>query len=179
MSQIPERDTADPANQIEETVQSLAEVHARHERNIGALQKTAIIVTRALGRPAVVVSILLLIVAWIAGNLFIARLGGASVDRFPFPDLALFATVCAFITTLLILTTQRHDEDVARRRDQLTLHMAVLTEKKIAKVIDLLEEQRRDNPALPSREDPQAEEMAEPASPSESLERIEASSLKR
>ncbi|WP_267389737.1 hypothetical protein [Sphingomonas sp. GC_Shp_3] len=62
---------------------------------------------------------------------------------------------------LLILTTQRHGEELAESRAQLTLHIAMLSERKIAKVIELLEEQRRDNLMLPSRVDHEAAEMAQ------------------
>jgi uncharacterized membrane protein len=178
MSEQDDRRGADPGNQLEETVQSLADIHEEHEREVGSIQKLANGVTRALGQPVAVFSVLMLIVAWIVGNVLETRSHGLAIDRFPFPDLALFATVSAFLATLLILTTQRHEQDVARRRDQLTLHMAVLTEKKIAKVIELLEEQRRDSAVLPSREDTQADEMAQPANPAVSLEKIEQTSLK-
>ena len=71
--------------------------------------------------------------------------------------------VGALLVALLILTTQRHEEELAESRAQLTLHIATLSERKIAKVIELLEEQRRDNPLLPSRIDDEATEMAQPA----------------
>ena len=171
-------DSAPPSTDpVEETVQRLAQVHETRARAVGPIQKIANRVTSALGRPAAVVSILAIIVVWIAGNALAAALGRGAVDRFPFPDLGLFATVCAFLVTLLIFTTQRHEQEVSRRRDQLTLHMAVLTEKKIAKVIALLEEQRRDNPLLRPRDDAEAESLARPADPGESLDQIEASSL--
>ena len=73
------------------------------------------------------------------------------------------ATISALLVALLILTTQRHDEELAESRAQLTLHIAMLSERKIAKIIALLEEQRRDNPMLPSRVDVEAADMAQPA----------------
>ena len=83
---------------------------------------------------------------------------------FPFPDLGFIATIGALLVALLILTPQRrHEEELAESRAQLTLHIAMLSERKIAKVIELLEEQRRDNPLLPSRIDDEATEMAQPA----------------
>lgn len=164
-------------DQIEKTVRSLEDMHERQTRDLGLIQRIANRATDALGRPAAVVTILVLIVLWIFGNALASTLGDRPLDRFPFPDLALFATVCAFLVTLLILTTQRHEQLVARQRDQLTLHMAVLAERKIAKVIALLEEQRRDNPLLATRDDVEAVQMAEPADPRISLDRIERSSL--
>ncbi|MDB5725638.1 MAG: hypothetical protein JWQ16_2392 [Novosphingobium sp.] len=161
----------------EETVQSLAEIHERHQRRVGAIQKLANRLTGTIGRPFVVLSILALILCWVGANTLVEDVGGRALDRFPFPWLELVATVSAFLATLLILTTQRHEQDVNRRRDQLTLHMAILTEKKIAKAIGLLEEMRQDSPLLRSRNDPQATEMANPTDPQHSLDRIEGSSL--
>lgn len=104
-----------------------------------------------------------LAIAWITGN-YVARLiGWTALEEFPFPDLGFIATIAALLVTLLILTTQRHEEQLAETRAQLTLRIAMLSERKIAKVIELLEEQRRDNPLLPSREDREAADMAEPS----------------
>ena len=79
----------------------------------------------------------------------------------------------AFLVALLILTTQRHEDVLAERRAQLTLQIAVLAEKKIAKVIELLEEQRRDNPMLADRVDAEANSMARAADPLAHSDRIE------
>ena len=50
-----------------------------------------------------------------------------------------------------------------------------VTEKKIAKVIQLLEEQRRDNPLLTDRHDLEARDMAQSTDPARSLARLEES----
>ena len=84
------------------------------------------------------------------------------------------ATLAAFFITLLILTAQRHANELADKRAQLTLLIALLNEKKSAKIIELLEEQRRDNPFLTSRVDAQAAEMARAADPTEVFEQLEA-----
>ena len=76
------------------------------------------------------------------------------------------------MTTLMILATQAREEEAARHRSQLTLQLASLSEQKIAKVIALLEEQRRESPQLASRPDREAEEMSKPADPSHVLDRI-------
>ncbi|WP_242098175.1 hypothetical protein [Sphingomonas sp. CROZ-RG-20F-R02-07] len=79
----------------------------------------------------------------------------------------------ALIVALLILTTQRHDEALAEKRAQLTLQIAMLSERKTTKIIALLEEQRRDNPLLVSRVDAEADEMGQVLDPLETLGRIE------
>jgi uncharacterized membrane protein len=52
-----------------------------------------------------------------------------------------------------------------QRREQLTLELAILIEQKTAKIIQLLDESRRDNPQVHDRHDPEAEAMAQPADP--------------
>lgn len=80
----------------------------------------------------------------------------------------------AVVVALLILSTQQHGEELAQRRAEQTLQMAILAERKVAKVIELLEEQRAENPLLGSRRDNEAEQMAQAADPLEALERIDA-----
>ena len=63
----------------------------------------------------------------------------------------------------LVLGAQKHENELNAHRDTLTLELAILTEHKIAKVIQLVEELRRDSPHVEDRDDPQAEQMAEPA----------------
>jgi uncharacterized membrane protein len=74
--------------------------------------------------------------------------------------------------TVIILTTQRRADSLASLRAQLTLELAILGEQKTAKVIDLLEEHRRDNPLIANRHDPEASDMAKPADPEAVLEAI-------
>ena len=54
----------------------------------------------------------------------------------------------------------------------MTLELALLNEQKTAKVIQLLEEFRRDIPIVDDRDDPEAKAMAEPAEPERVVEAI-------
>lgn len=108
------------------------------------------------------------------GNYVVAALGANALERFPYPDLSFFATVAAFLIALLVLSTQRHGDELATRRAQLTLQIAILDDKKLSKIIALIEEQRRDSSALRSRTDVEAEAMSVPVDPVANLELIEA-----
>ena len=66
---------------------------------------------------------------------------------------------------VLILTTQRRADRLAGRREQMTLELASLTEKKVAKIIALIEELRRDSPQVVDRVDDEAQAMASRADP--------------
>lgn len=147
----------------EATVEQLARLYDRHDQRTTPVQRMANRFTFALGQPASLVIIFGIAIAWIIGNYVARAMGSTALEEFPFPDLGFMATISALLVALLILTTQRHDEELAESRAQLTLHIAMLSERKIAKIIALLEEQRRDNPMLPSRVDVEAADMAQPA----------------
>jgi len=74
---------------------------------------------------------------------------------------------------VLILTTQRRDDGLSRRRELLTLELAILSEQKTAKIVALLEELRRDSPQIRDRVDEQAAVMARPADPRSVMEAIQ------
>ena len=155
------------------TIDQIAKLYERHDDRTGWVQRTANHVTMVLGRPMSLVVIFGLAIAWVVGNYIARSLGSTALEEFPFPDLGFVATIAALLVALLILTTQRHEEELAERRAQLTLQIAMLSERKIAKIIELLEEQRRDNPQLPSRRDREAESMAQPADHGAALEVID------
>jgi len=74
-------------------------------------------------------------------------------------------SLASFYIVILVYVTQRRDDELAELREQLTLELALLSEQKTAKVIQLLEEFRRDIPLVPNRTDEQADAMAQPVDP--------------
>lgn len=161
------------ASDVEETAEQLAALHNEQERAAGSVQKFANRVTATLGRPGTLAIIFILMISWMSGNYIARRMGVSAVDQFPFPDLAFVATVAALLIALLILTTQQHQSQLAERRSQLTLQISILSEKKIAKVIALIEEQREESPVLASRTDDEADAMSRSVDPRQSLKSLE------
>jgi uncharacterized membrane protein len=104
-------------------------------------------------------------VAWISLNLLAPALGYRPIDLPPFSWLASAVSLVSLYTVVLILATQRREDQLGRRRELLILELAILSEQKTAKVIELLEEVRRDNPFIRDRVDQEAEVMAQPADP--------------
>ena len=82
-------------------------------------------------------------------------------------------TLGSLYIVILIYATQRRDDQLAELREQMTLELALLNEQKTAKVIQLLEEFRRDIPLVENRIDKQAEAMAEPVDPKQILEAVQ------
>lgn len=160
------------ADHVELTVQRMAELHAQHFEAQSGLQRRVARLTGVLARPTFLAGATGVAALWMLANTLTPMFGLKAFDAPPFAVLELVATVAALFTTLMILATQAREEEAARHRSQLTLQLASLTEQKIAKVIALLEEQRRDSDHLPSRPDPEADEMAKSADPGHVLERI-------
>lgn len=142
-----------------ESVEAVANFHRDHYRRASRLQRSIDAITERLGRPAAVIALLAVIVLW-AG--FAAWRGAGRVDQPSFAWLELAATLAALLVSVLILVTQRREDQLADRRAQLTLELALLADKKSAKIIALLEELRRDQPDVADRVDSESDAMAKP-----------------
>ena len=138
---------------IEDTIRSIARLHAEHHQAATPVQRVVDRVTGFVGRPRFIGALTVVATIWIGANLLVLWTGHAPVDPPPFPWLDTVVGVGALYIALLILTTQRHADQLAQHREQLTLELAILNEQKTAKVIELLEEMRRDSPNLRNRRD--------------------------
>lgn len=167
---------ADLAAHVQEAVETIAAFHRDHHEGSSRLQRASDWATARLGRPAVMGTILIGMVAWIGAALVST---GGHVEQPPFVWLELAATLAALVIAMLILVTQARQEQLVERRDQLTLELAILNDRKIAKVIALIEELRRDAPDLADRHDKESEEMATPADPHAVMAALDQSTLDR
>lgn len=157
---------------IEDTVQSIARLHAEHYQQATRLQRTVDHMTSLLGRPGFVGLLTVAVLVWVLGNLGARWIGWQPLDPPPFAWLSGAVSLAALYMTALILATQRHEDQLAGHREQLTLELAILGEQKSAKIIGLLEEMRRDDPSLRNRVDHEAAAMSTPADPQAVLDAI-------
>jgi len=157
---------------IEDTVQSIARLHAEHYQQATHLQRIVDRMTALLGRPNFVGVLTVIVLVWVLANLGAAWLGWEPLDPPPFAWLSGAVSLMALYMTALILATQRHEDQLAGHREQLTLELAILGEQKSAKIIELLEELRRDDPSLSNRVDHEATAMSTPADPQAVLNAI-------
>jgi len=150
---------------VEETIRATGKLHADHRGSATRVQLVVERMVDLLGRPGFIGLLVAAVVCWAGGNLAMLALGHPAIDPPPFAWMQLGVSLTALCITALILTTQRRDDQLAQRRAQMTLELAMLSEQKLAKVIQLLEESRRDNPLLDDRIDASADAMATPADP--------------
>jgi uncharacterized membrane protein len=157
---------------IEDTLRAIAKLHADHRQEAGALQRLVERLTAWIGRPQFVALLTVVIGFWVSGNLLGQFLGLGAWDVPPFGWLQCVLGLLALYITVLILTTQRREDQLAGYREQLTLELAILSEQKSAKIISLLEEMRQDSPTLRNRVDTEAAAMAVAADPQTVLDAI-------
>ncbi len=150
---------------IEQTVQAIARLHAAHHRRATPLQRLVDQMTAVVARPAFIGAVTVIVLAWMALNVALQRSLGWRIDPEGFPHLQGFGELVAIYITALVLMSQRRKDELSELREQLSLELAIMTEQKVAKLIALTEEMRRDNPQLFDRVDHQAEAMAKPADP--------------
>lgn len=155
---------------VEDAVQSLTDLHAEHHAGSSPLQKVIDRITDLMGRPAFAVALAGVVAIWIA----VASQAHKGVHDPAFAWLELAATLAALFVAVLILVSQRRETHLSERRAQLTLEMALLTDKKTAKLVELLETLRRDLPAVRDRVDAETEAMMTPEDPREVLEALKA-----
>ena len=119
--------------------------------------------TDALSRPRTILVLTGIVGAWIALNLTLPLVGRTALDPPPFFWLEGTLSLASIYMLFLVLVSQRNESQLERRRELLSLELAVRGEEKTAKVIELLEELRRDIPQVPDRIDDEADSMAMPA----------------
>lgn len=160
----------EPLNQNVEPVASLRQ---RAERGVSVHQRRIERATAQIGRPRSLYWILAIAIAWVGFNLAAPRFGGRAFDPLPFPFLQGLIGLSALLMTTTILITQNRQTASAEQRAQLELQINLLAEQKIAKLIALIEELRRDMPTVRDRVDQVAETMKAPVDPHAVLSALE------
>jgi uncharacterized membrane protein len=148
---------------VHDIAQVAAQLRSEHRLETSSLQRAVDQVTSVVGRPGFVAALAAFIVVWVAGNYLAPHFGVIPFERPPFVLLQAFSSMTALLIAALILTTQRREDQLASHRSQLILELAVLIDPKLSKVIKLLEEGRRDNPAIADRVDDEAATMSTPS----------------
>ena len=171
-SRCPESQPRDLPPHIEEAVGALTRLHAEHHKAATPLQRALSLVSFVLAHPWFIGCFSVAVASWIGLNLLIFGAGYIAPDPPPFLWLGFVLSLSSLYMVVLVYANQRRDDELAEIREQLTLELALLNERKTAKVIELLEEFRRDIPIVDDRDDPQATAMAEPVEPERVVEAI-------
>lgn len=155
--------------QISQNIAAVLGFYAREEEKMSASQRLLERVSDFIGRPTFIALILFFSALWIIVTVALRRLGIVDFDPPPFFWLQGIVGLGALLTATAVLSKQNRLAKLTEQRAHLELEVTLLTEQKVAKLIELLEELRRDLPDVPDRHDAAAVELKQSMNPEQVL----------
>jgi uncharacterized membrane protein len=159
---------------VKDNIDSVAAFYEREEAKISGSQSVIEKISYRFGSPLYFGSFVLFAMLWIAINLFIKHLGRYPFDPPPFFWLQGFCGLNSVLITIAVLIRQNRMSRLEESRAHLNLQVNLLAEQKTTKLIQLMEELRRDLPNVRNRHDPEVETMQMQTNPHAMLDAIEA-----
>jgi uncharacterized membrane protein len=160
----PAQPEVDPAL-VSQNIDAVLDFYTREDQKISRSQRILERTSLAIGKPLFLGCLLLFVLLWVASNEVLRRTGRAPFDPAPFNWLQGLIGLSALVTATVVLAKQNRLAKLAEQRAHLDLKVTLLTELKAAKLIDLLEELRRDLPNVANRHDPHAEDLKHSMNP--------------
>ena len=156
-------------DQTSQNIEAVQEFHTREELKISRSQRILERISGFIGQPVFPGVILLFVALWMLANAVLRQFGMAEFDPAPFFWLQGIVGLGALLTATVVLTKQNRLAKLAEQRAQLDLKVTLLTEQKAAKLIDLIEELRRDLPNVKDRHDAEAVALQRSMNPDQVL----------
>jgi uncharacterized membrane protein len=167
----------DPANtaarpehpQTSQNIEAVLDFYAREEQRITRSQRLLERISLLIGQPAFLGFILAFVAIWMVVNSAFRRAGVADFDAPPFFWLQGIVGLGALMSAIVVLSRQSRLAKLAEQRAHLDLKLILMIEQKTAKLIDLMEELRRDLPDVVNRHDPEAAVLQQSMNPDQVL----------
>ncbi|MFZ3323218.1 MAG: DUF1003 domain-containing protein [Usitatibacter sp.] len=166
-------DTSGEDDQIGLNIEAVREFYKREGLKISRSQRVSERISLFVGQPLFLGFILLWVALWMLANSALRWTGLHQFDPPPFFWLQGTVALGAFLTATVVLAKQNRLAGLAEQRELLDLKLTLLTEQKVAKLIDLIEELRRDLPNVKDRHDPEATAMQQSMNPNRVLAALE------
>jgi len=120
-------------------------------------------VSAFFGSPAYFAFAVAFIVLWMLANGWAAHAGWHPIDEPPFFWLQGLVSSNALLLTVAVLIRQNRMAQVAEHRAHLDLQINLLSEQKVTKILQIVDELQRELTALRGRPDAEVAEMTKPA----------------
>jgi uncharacterized membrane protein len=147
----------------QENLELLTRFKDGEEAKISGLQNVIERISRFFGSPSYFAFSVVFIVLWIAVNSFGVHAHWRHVDAPPFSWLQGLVSSNALLLTVAVLIRQNRMAHVAEHRAHLDLQINLLTEQKVAKILQIIDELRPDLPAQRAGTDAEVTELSKPA----------------
>ncbi len=133
------------------------------EAKVSVAQQRIERISAFFGSPAYFAFAVLFVLAWIGINTWGAQAGWHPVDAPPFFWLQGLVSCNALLLTVAVLIRQNRMAQVAEHRSHLDLQINLLSEQKVTKILQIVDELQRELSALRKRPDSEVAEMTKPA----------------
>ncbi len=163
--ETPEASAGSERDQISQNIEAVLDFYTREDQKISRSQRILERVSLVIGKPGYLGFILLFVALWMLCNEVLILAGLRPFDPAPYFWLQGLVGLGALLTATVVLSKQNRLARLAEQRAHLDLKVTLLTEQKAAKLIDLLEELRRDLPNVRNRQDPQAAALQQSMNP--------------
>lgn len=164
---------------VKDNIDSVAAFCEHEEANISGTQSAIEKISCHFGSSVYFGSFVLLVIFWITANLFARHFGWPQFDPPPFVWLQGIVGLNGVLIMIAVLIRQNRMARVAELRAHLNLQVNLLAEQKTTKVIQLLEELRRDLPDVRNRHDPEVDTMQMQTNPHAMFNAIEGQKIDR
>ncbi len=166
----------DPAlsSSAQDNLEAMAELAEKEDATVSPLRAIIERISSFFGTPGYFVFILVFIAGWVGVNLWGASRGWQHVDKPPFFWLQGIVSSNALLLTIAVLIRQDRMAQLAEHRAHLDLQINMLTERKVTKVLELVDAFRRER-SLPT--DEETGELIKPADPQAIMSAIKRSDL--
>ena len=170
MSKTINREAGDMADVVERNIQALLSRRNQEEKTKGIQERIADAISRFAGSMTFVYLHLIGFGLWI-----IVNLGWTPLPTFDptFVVLAMFASVEAIFLSTFVLITQNRMAAQADRRADLDLHISLLAEHEVTRLITLVSAMSQRMGVEPSVSHPELAELEKDVDPEKVLEKIQ------
>lgn len=159
-----------------ENLELLAKFDDRAESGVSGIQRAIERISAAFGSPTYFVFSVVFIVGWALVNGWGLHAGWRHVDPPPYSWLQGIVSSNALLLTIAVLIRQNRMAQMAEHRSHLDLQINLLTEQKVTKILELVDEMHRGvkdlHGAPPEHSREPMQEMTRPADPHAILDAI-------
>ena len=152
-------------DQISQNIEAVLEFYARENNKISRSQRILEQISLFIGQPVFLGIILFFVAIWMVANTVLGLFSMSEFDPAPFNWLQGIISLSALLTSTVVLSKQNRLAKLEEQRAHLDLKVTLLTEQKAAKLIDLMEELRRDLPNVRNRHDSEAVALQQSMNP--------------
>jgi uncharacterized membrane protein len=166
-SELPQSDASsqpgDLSASAKDNLELLAKLKEGEDAQISGVRLLIERISAFLGSPAYFIFAVVFMLFWVLFNGWGARFGWHPMDKAPFFWLQGLVSSNALLLTVAVLIRQNRMARMAEHRAHLDLQINLLTEQKVTKILQIVDELQRELTALRGRPDSEVAEMTKPA----------------